>query len=86
MFSKKTSKNRKRFQKNLRCSVFDALGKSVKTHKMMNDRSHAMNISKRKKMFNLIKKKVNGKVVNISARGLRTLKKKSISLEQVLAK
>ncbi len=66
----------------LECYVMRAMFGISKKGKVMNDRSHSMIPSKRKKQFNRIKKKIDGKTYHCSARGLRILKKKGLTLEQ----
>ena len=62
----------------LECFVFKSLGK-VKKSKIMNSRSHSMKATKSRKKVNIIKFKIFGKTYNISARGLKIIKKMNLT-------
>jgi ribosomal protein L28 len=64
----------------LQCLVFKFLGRTKKA-RIMNSRSHSMKSTKSKKKVNIIKFKIHGRTYNISARGLKTLKKMNITPE-----
>lgn len=68
----------------LECFVFKNLLGRTKKSKMMNSRSHSMKATKSRKKANLIKFKISGKTYNISARGLKTLKKMNLTPEQFI--
>lgn len=66
----------------LECFVFKTLLGRTKKSRMMNSRSHSMKATKSRKKANMIKLKILGKTYNISARGLKTLKKMNLTPEQ----
>jgi ribosomal protein L28 len=68
-------------KKTLECYVLKSFG-VIKKCKVMNSRSHSLQATKTKKKANFIKFKIEGKTYNVSARGLRNLKKMNLTLNQ----
>jgi hypothetical protein len=68
----------------LECYIIRSLYNESKSSKMMNSRSHSMLATKTRKKMNRIKKKINGKTYHISAKGLKILNKKQLSLTSLI--
>jgi len=54
-----------------------------KTYQKVNDRSHSMQATIRRRQPNFVIKRIGNKKIKITARGLKTLKLKGISVNQL---